>query len=439
MANLLKTLSISLILLVLIVFQTNAALYSTLTNGTWNNTTNVWSLDGFTPCGCNPGPVTSGNDIRINHDVIMSYNITIDGGSSFTLNNSGSLTGGSNISTMNANLNIYGAMSLGKFDMDGGGITNIYPGVVITLSNRLDIDKGIFTIDGAVINSGGMLVHSNGTLITLNASKITVVSGNLSNYGTIDICEDCCLASNGNWKNQSSGTVTGMGSAFSGGNINNSGIWDINIVWCSNGGDIGMPSPENCLDATNNCGAIVLPVELVEFEAEIINNAYSLITWATVSETNNDYFKVMKTQDGLNWSQIDIVQGAGSSTRLLYYSSEDYKLDQGSTYYQLIQVDFNGEENYSNTVSVENKLEKNKIVLYPNPSERSEEINIINLANDRAAISISNSFGRIVIQRDFDKINSSVKMNISNLNPGIYFVTVQQGEKRSTNKLIVTK
>jgi len=439
MAYLLKTLSLTLILTVLNVFQSNAALYSTLTNGTWNNITNVWSLDGFTPCGCTPGPVTSGNDIRISHDVIMSYNITIDAGSSFTLNSTGSLTGGSNISTMNANLNIYGAVSAGKFDMDGGGFTNIYPGVVMMLSNRLDIDRGVFTMDGSVINSGGMVVHTNGTLLTLNASKITVLSGNLSNYGTIEICKDCCLASNGNWKNLSSGTVTGMGSVFSGGNINNSGIWDINIVWCSNGGDIGMPSPENCLDATSNCGAIVLPVELVEFDAEIINNAYSLITWATVSETNNDYFKVMKSQDGVNWSQIDIVQGAGSSARMLFYSTQDYHLNKGTTYYQLIQVDFNGEENYSSSISVENKFENNTIILFPNPSESSEQINIINLANNRAAISISNSSGRIVIYREFDKINSSLKMNISDLNPGIYFVNVQQGEKKSTNKLVVTK
>jgi hypothetical protein len=439
MTLLLKSLSITLILTGLTAFQTNAALYSTLTSGTWDNTTNVWSLDGSTPCGCTPGPSTSGDDIRIIHDIVMSYNISIDGGSSFTLSNTGSLTGGSNISIMNANLQIYGAVNIGKFDMDGGGFTNIYPGVVMTLSNRLDIDKGVFTIDGSVINSGGMVVHTNGVLITLNASKITVVSGNLSNYGTIDICEDCCLASNGNWKNQSSGTVTGMGSAFSGGNINNSGNWDINIVWCSNGGDIGMPSPENCLDANSNCGAIVLPVELVEFDAEIINNSYSLITWATVSETNNDYFKVMKTQDGVNWTQIDIVQGAGSSIRMLYYSTEDYNLEKGTTYYQLIQVDFDGEENYSNIISVEREFANSKILLFPNPSASSKEINIINLANDRAAISISNSSGRIVIQREFDRTDSSLKMDISDLNPGIYFVNVQQGEKKSTNKLVVTK
>ena len=439
MNSLPKTILIFLIFLASSPLNTNAALYNTLTNGTWDNTTNVWSLDGINPCGCTPGPFTSGDDIRINHHVIMSYDITIDGGSSFTLNSTGSLTGGANISTLNAHLNIYGALSIGKFNMDGGGFTNIHTGVVMTLSNRLDITKGVFTLDGAVINSGGMVVHTNGSLTTLNASKITVISGNLVNYGTIDICGECCLASNGNWKNEASGTVIGTGAAFSGGNINNSGIWDINIVWCSNGGDIGMPSPENCIDATSNCGSIVLPVELVEFEAEIINSSYSLITWMTVSETNNDYFKVMKTQDGLNWTQIDLIQGAGSSSRTLNYSTADYSLEKGTTYYQLIQVDYDGTENFSNTISVEKEFENNTILLFPNPSQNSEYINIFNLGNDYAAISISNSSGRVVLQREFDTSTSGLKLNISDLNEGIYFVHIQHGEKKSTNKLVVSK
>ena len=56
-----------------IIGSLNAATYTTMNSGDWNDVVNVWSLDGgLTPCGCTPGGTSSGNDIEVNHPLTLS-------------------------------------------------------------------------------------------------------------------------------------------------------------------------------------------------------------------------------------------------------------------------------------------------------------------------------------------------------------------------------
>lgn len=101
------------------------------------------------------------------------------------------------------------------------------------------------------------------------------------------------------------------------------------------------------------CQACSLPVELVEFEVELVDRAVN-IHWATLSELNNDYFLVQRSMDGFNWEVIDTVDGANNSSWHIDYSTEDESPFLGMSYYRLKQVDYDGAFSFSELRVVSN-------------------------------------------------------------------------------------
>jgi len=98
--------------------------------------------------------------------------------------------------------------------------------------------------------------------------------------------------------------------------------------------------------------AIPLPIELIKFEAKSkVDNV--LVSWATATELNNDYFVIERSFDGYHFSPIARVNGAGNSTHIINYSIEDQDYVNGINYYRLTQIDYNGEETKTQIVAVD--------------------------------------------------------------------------------------
>ena len=85
-----------------------------------------------------------------------------------------------------------------------------------------------------------------------------------------------------------------------------------------------------------------LPVELLYFNTKCNPDTNVEISWATASETNNNYFTVLKSIDLINWIEIGTIQGAGTSNAVNFYTLSDKKPETHDTYYKLMQTDFDG-------------------------------------------------------------------------------------------------
>jgi len=107
---------------------------------------------------------------------------------------------------------------------------------------------------------------------------------------------------------------------------------------------------DNCTWGFTGSG-IILPIELGEFTAQHTGSQVEL-QWVTLSETNNDYFTIQRTVDGLSFENIAKVDGAGSSQTRLTYNYVDYNPFKGTSYYRIMQTDFNGAFKYSELRSV---------------------------------------------------------------------------------------
>lgn len=84
-----------------------------------------------------------------------------------------------------------------------------------------------------------------------------------------------------------------------------------------------------------------LPVSLSSFNGKASNNGVDL-SWTTASELNNNYFEVLRSENGKDYASIGVINGNGTTQELRNYNYTDVNPFNGVNYYQLKQVDKDG-------------------------------------------------------------------------------------------------
>lgn len=115
----------------------------------------------------------------------------------------------------------------------------------------------------------------------------------------------------------------------------------------------------------NSC--MLLPIELFSFTAAAENNEV-VVKWSTASELNNDFFTLERSSDAQEFTAIENIDGAGTTTFRQDYSVIDKHPHAGMNYYRLKQTDFDGHFAYSQIEAVQCAFLKDKIIMYPNPA-----------------------------------------------------------------------
>lgn len=411
--------------------------YTSMASGAWMNTTTVWSTDGgTTPCGCSPGNSPGTVVINIGHAITVVPNLTFTG-STATVGATGSLSGTFDITTTNTTMDIFGPVSVNRYTQNGTSNVSIYLGGSLFASNQVTINGGTLTADQAILTSGGVDISNGATLNLLNGSKWNITSGNLRNEGTINLDPGACMETNGNILNRPTGVINGTGALNSGGNINNQGTIANTISWCSNGAGVGMTTPEDCATATGICNAIILPVTLESFNADINEYNEVELNWVTLSESNSSHFIVSKSIDGNTWRTIATVQSIGNTTEKQQY----YALDQvssGVSYYMLTQVDNDGQQNEFKPIriSTQNSV---KWSFYPNPIKSNGKLMIDGIPQGAGYLTLTNTLGIQVDAISFNSMNENIEFQLHDLPSGIYFMTVAVGDVTKTEQIIISE
>lgn len=189
-----------------------------------------------------------------------------------------------------------------------------------------------------------------------------------------------------------------------------------------------------------------LPIELLSFNAKISNSTSIELTWETATETNNDFFTIERSSNGVSYDVVATVDGAGNSTSIKSYSTIDKTPIEGTSYYRLKQTDFNGAFAYSSTISVEFSNTGNGCVLsvYPNPcssecvidlsgcdDDASPEINVelIDAAGHKV-------YSKVPARDDKGSFSFTVDAN-NNLKPGVYIVRGHSRKENYSKKIII--
>jgi hypothetical protein len=166
-----------------------------------------------------------------------------------------------------------------------------------------------------------------------------------------------------------------------------------------------------------------LPVTLKYFVA-FARNQYAALEWETTIEQNNDYFTIYRSTDGIQWSTVAHVKGAGTSNVSTKYSYKDYQAAPGQNYYRLKRTDFNGKYSYLNIVSVKVHTANSEIFItaYPNPSSGEFHLRLSEAAFEDFKAELFTTTGqqvKIAIAKIDDLL---YKVVISDKLPGIYYL-----------------
>lgn len=184
-----------------------------------------------------------------------------------------------------------------------------------------------------------------------------------------------------------------------------------------------------------------LPVELLIFEA-ICNSDGVELNWVTATETNNDYFILEKSSDGINYFEIARVYGQGNSTIQSYYSYFD-ESNGKNNYYRLSQTDFDGlSENFP--VIFADCFDGNSdtdFVILNNPVDEEILVQITGELNKEYSIYLINQLGQqILLQRNhLSNTLELVRISAAGLNPGIYSIVFMSENDVITRQIVKTK
>jgi len=185
-----------------------------------------------------------------------------------------------------------------------------------------------------------------------------------------------------------------------------------------------------------------IPVELVSFSATAMGNIVTL-NWFTATEKNNYGFQIEKCYDKNKWVTVGFKKGKGTTLEPQHYVFSDKLMDASSrVYYRLKQVDYNGNFEYSEIAEVNPEMSFSLSQNYPNPFNPVTTISFQLPVSSHVSLKVFNILG-IEVASLINEVKSSgaytVPFDGSKLSSGVYIYTLEAGEYRSTNKMILMK
>lgn len=172
-----------------------------------------------------------------------------------------------------------------------------------------------------------------------------------------------------------------------------------------------------------------LPVELKTFLVSDEKDAVS-VRWTTETERDNDFFRIQRSTDGMNWITVGDVKSAGNSVIEQLYMLKDLNPVYGISYYQVLQQDKNGEVRLLDRKSV--SRQHAETVVFPNPCRN--ELTITNLEK-QTEIMICDLFGEEQQHVKVADKTAEIRLGLSDLRSGLYFVILKNESGISTVKI----
>ena len=172
-----------------------------------------------------------------------------------------------------------------------------------------------------------------------------------------------------------------------------------------------------------------LPVQMAAFNVKKTTENEAFITWSTASESNNSYFTVQRSADGLVYQNIVTVSSEnGNSTSTKNYSTLDRKPLSGVSYYRIKQTDINGKSTTSRVLPFSNEggATEMSVVLYPVPTSTMLNIDLTSTVNETALVQIYDMSGKLIINtsQDVNEGASTFTIATEDLPIGLYLLKV---------------
>jgi hypothetical protein len=206
------------------------------------------------------------------------------------------------------------------------------------------------------------------------------------------------------------------------------------------------PTTYTC-QVTDACGTVRTATFIITCPLAINLNSFEVsnsgddivVNWATSSEKENQYFKILRAGTDLIFEEIGQVLSQGDSESAQDYSFVDRNPLNGINYYQLASVDFNTQITLSDIRSIDKKGTSKDISISPNPSSGSFTLSLILPESGDYSITIVSTEGKMISQQiiNLTKGSQAIPYSKLSLQKGTYLVRAQKGKFHLEEKLVV--
>jgi hypothetical protein len=162
-----------------------------------------------------------------------------------------------------------------------------------------------------------------------------------------------------------------------------------------------------------------LPVTIKNWQANL-ENKFVKLSWSTTSDAPNTYIEIQRSKDGKDFQTIhQRISIVGESN----YSWTDLSPFSGKNFYRLKIIE-TAKIHYSRILPIINDVKQLIVSLYSDASQLYVQLNCNR--DQSVAIAIINFSGTVVKQQSLklDSVNTSVKISISELAAGNYYLRV---------------
>ena len=344
-----------------------------------------------------------------------------------------------------------GNMTVGRGAQGGGTFTLEQTCGNIYLKDTDNSGDGIFSCYG----SGGYTVNIAGTLYAMGVTVSSGASGssfNVKDDGTVFIGNIGAKMPTYTWQFtinvEDGGTLYYCGNRSSGadnvGSNNGQLYYAGNYYYGTNPIDEAdftntgnyeqmYASEEQCMAAyreglpDTNPGSL-LPIELTLLYGICVDENTVELRWQTASETNNSYFVILRSFDGVHFEEIGTVAGAGTTTEMHNYEYYDTDDNNGIVYYKLRQVDYDGNYTDSKVIAVQTCGKNARF------SIGSEEIEVFFRNPQANYVVITSVTGQIFYSKKFTNVEEA-RIAVPQ-RKGIYIISVIDSKQITSEKFI---
>lgn len=182
-----------------------------------------------------------------------------------------------------------------------------------------------------------------------------------------------------------------------------------------------------------------LPVEIDRFYVSCETN-HTKIGWISLSEQNCSHYLLERSQDGIEWFEIENVPGSGTSNSPIHYNSTDERSYE-SIYYRLKQFDFDGKEKLIEIKHLSCGINTESLIVYPNPADGNFTVEIHSTAKQTdGTLIIVDLTGKSIISQELSISRGifTTHYQLPDLVKGTYFVVFQtDSEQFKPQQLII--
>ena len=171
--------------------------------------------------------------------------------------------------------------------------------------------------------------------------------------------------------------------------------------------------------------ASALPLELSSFTGKTLTTS-NMLQWETLTEKNVQSHIVERSIDGIKWTEVGRKAGQLDSQSPLKYQLED-RTPPAKAYYRLRSVDFDGQENLSNTIVLTRKGDQFGITAaFPSPAKDKITVQFASTEETSVHLKVTDLSGRTVLEQEFAAANgiNEVPVDLAGLQAGLYLVSI---------------